>query len=112
MAEQTIAFLIVTPTILVAWGLIMAYVVTLARAYNRLRSEHPAVWEALGRPSIYNSDPSVVFPARRFLWSPECQELGDPKLQSLSRWAKIFGYAGAFIFMVFVFFILWIIFYT
>lgn len=111
MNEQTIADLLITVPFLLAWLFLLGYVVTLARAWNHLRAAHPSVWEALGRPSIFNVDPTVVFPARRFLWSPECHALKDQKLQNLSRLAKVLGYAGAFLFMAFALFIAWVIFY-
>lgn len=95
---------------LIAWLFIAGYVALLTLAWRHLRLVHPTVWEVLGRPSIYNINLGVVFPARKFLWSKQCQELNDQKLLSLSRWGKVFGYAGAGLFLAFALLMLGVVF--
>ena len=79
----------------------MGHVVTLGLAWKRLSSAHPAVWSSLGRPSIFNFNPSVVLPSKRYLYSSECRSLGDKKIQTLCAWSKSLGLVGAGLFLVF-----------
>lgn len=93
--------IVLTLCIVLVWLFVIGHVVALGLAWKRLSSEHPAVWSSLGRPSIFNINPSVVLPSKRYLYSSECRSLGDKKLQTLCAWSKSLGLVGAGLFLVF-----------
>lgn len=92
--------------LLIIWLMIMGHVIFLYRAWNHLQIYHSETWEALGKPSVYNINPAVVFPAKKFLWSNERRALKDKKLDSFCLWSKWLGFSGGLLFIAFSLFIL------
>src|SRR5437868_8209424 len=81
------------------------FAIALHYAYFRtMRLRHPACWDLLRRPSIFNGGWSLLTSVRviRFLWRRDYQEFRDDRFSRLSR--LVAGYNIVFV-VLFLFFV-------
>lgn len=72
-------------TILLVWVLIAVGFVTcgfIIALFQRLRVKHPAVYNAMGQPKIYQK--SSIFPVLKFLFRREYKPLSDSRVTLIS----------------------------
>ena len=68
----------------------LAYFVIVAKLLRRLRSDHPAVFESLGSPSlIANNTPKNSMLFLRWLWRRDYTDLGNPGTVSAASTVRI-----------------------
>lgn len=69
---------------------------------GRLRREHPAVWNELGRPSIWNNSIKGGIIWTFFVWRSRYRMLGDGTLERIARRLKIVQgiYIGVFVLII------------
>jgi hypothetical protein len=89
-------------------GFMAGYLILLNSCWSRLQTRHPATWEVLGRPIIFNVAPSVVFGSRRFLLSADARSLCDDVLIRRARWAMRCAYSSGVMFLAFAALCLWL----
>jgi hypothetical protein len=64
------------------------------RAFLHLRRTHPNKWAELGEPHVLSAN-GAYYPARKFLWSDQCEALGDVHLLRLARASRKLGRIAA-----------------
>ena len=79
---------------LLTTALLLVHLGFLHRSFARLRESHPATWQELGQPRVF-SGKGAYRSARAFLWSKQCQKLGDAFLTRQARLSYFFGMAAA-----------------
>ena len=89
----------ITERLLLMWWLLViavlaAYQYSIYAALERLRHRHPQKWQDLGQPHAFSAN-GAFYPARKFLWSQGCANLGDETLVRLARRSRRFGQTGA-----------------
>jgi Trk-type K+ transport system membrane component len=70
---------------------------------RELRSRHPAVWESLGRPTLFmNNSIANGLAVMRFLWRKEYEALNDRDFAQKARVLRTLSIAYLFLFAVIV----------
>ena len=86
-------------------AMIVAWFFMLARLFAHLSKDHPAKYEAMGRPGLFwRSNISNQLAATKFLFLREHRALGDSKLSKLSDRMLLF-------LAVYIIFFIWVIHY-
>ena len=106
--ENLIPFAFITVAAVLILGTIV-YLVNAGRLFRRLESQHPAVHEAMGSPSlIQNNTPrnNVLF--YRWMWNRDFESLGDSKTIALSRLVRslLVAILAGFVVMIALFLVL------
>ncbi len=94
MSTSALVLPLVLGGLLLTCVLLLAYVAYLHLSFGRLRDSHNATWQGLGKPHVFSLN-GATYPARKFLWSKQCQALGDQLLVRHARSAYFFGMAAA-----------------
>ena len=107
---EAVAEVLVIAWFFLAWALIVAYVATVALAFSRLRADHVAQWEALGRPNVARIAPAINADARAWLWSEGRKSVQDPRLDRYARISRACYWAGTILGLSFFAFMAWCVF--
>jgi hypothetical protein len=66
--------------------------------FHSIAKHHPAKYQAMGRPSLFNPSPMHVIRLFRFLFTRECHSLGDSRVSILSNvmraWLSVYTIGG------------------
>ena len=85
------------PLVVGAWllttVLLLACLYFLQRSFARLRDLHNAQWQSLGGPDVFSGN-GAFYPARKFIWSKRCHDLGDAVLVRQARMSYRLGMAA------------------
>jgi len=66
---------------------------TMAELHRMLRDRHPAVYESLGRPTLFwNNSMKNSFAVLRFILGGHFRETGDPAVIRLCQFIRAFSY--------------------
>jgi hypothetical protein len=57
--------------------------------FHSLAKHHSAKYEAMGRPSLFNSNPAQLFRLLRFLFTREGHSLGDSRISILCNVMRV-----------------------
>jgi RsiW-degrading membrane proteinase PrsW (M82 family) len=83
--ENFISFAFVTVAAVLILGTVV-YLVNVGRLLRRLESQHPAVHESIGSPSLFlNNTPRNNLLFFRWIWNRDFKSLDDSKSIALSR---------------------------
>jgi hypothetical protein len=67
---------------------------TMAHLHRLLRERHPAIYDALGRPTLFwNNSIQNGFAMLRFILGGQFREIHDPEVIRLCRFVRVFSYA-------------------
>ena len=81
-------------------GMAIIWLVLVAWSFRRLRTRHPATYQAMGSPSLFwNNSMRSAWLFFRFLWSGRSAQLGDPAICRISQFMRFHFIAFILLFL-------------
>lgn len=98
--EHTTAIYLFYGALLLSIPVALAYLVSVARLFGRLRRGHPNAYRGLGEPSFLNNSIGNSFRTFKFLFSGEYKSLQDSQVNTLAAFARGFFILGLALYCV------------